>query len=143
MKLLIIFALFGTATALLGIGLGRTQSAGVKGQLVCDGKPATNVKVKLYDDDRGIDTDDLMAEGKTDGSGHFDLQGHTHEFTTIDPKINIYHDCNDGLTPCQRKLSIMVPDKYVASGEHPERYFNAGIIELAGIFKGEERDCIH
>uniref|UniRef100_A0AC35ER33 Uncharacterized protein n=1 Tax=Panagrolaimus sp. PS1159 TaxID=55785 RepID=A0AC35ER33_9BILA len=208
MKLFIIFALFGTASALLGIGLGRTQSAGVRGQLVCDGKPATNVKVKLYDDDRGIDTDDLMASGKTDGSGHFDLQGYTHEFTTIDPKINIYHDCNDGLTvcdgkpatnvkvklydddrgidtddlmasgktdgsghfdlqgythefttidpkiniyhdcndgltPCQRKLSIMVPDKYITSGEHPERYFDAGVIELAGIFKGEERDCIH
>jgi hypothetical protein len=37
----------------------------------------------------------------------------------------------------------MVPDKYITSGEHPERYFDAGVIELAGIFKGEERDCIH
>uniref|UniRef100_A0A914YA81 Transthyretin-like protein 5 n=1 Tax=Panagrolaimus superbus TaxID=310955 RepID=A0A914YA81_9BILA len=142
MKLLIIFALFGTAVA-IGFGLGRTQSAGVKGQLVCDGKPATGVKVKLYDDDRGIDTDDLMASGKTDGSGHFDLQGHTHEFTTIDPKINIYHDCNDGLTPCQRKVTIFIPDKYVSSGEHPKEIYDAGVTELAGKFKGEERDCLN
>jgi hypothetical protein len=37
----------------LSLGIGRQQSAGVKGQLVCDGKPAAGVKVKLYDDDRG------------------------------------------------------------------------------------------
>lgn len=35
------------------IGLGRKQSAGVRGTLVCDGKPLKNVKVKLYDNDRG------------------------------------------------------------------------------------------
>lgn len=45
-----------------GIGIGRKQSAGVEGFLLCEGKPAADVKVKLYDDDRGIDTDDLMAE---------------------------------------------------------------------------------
>lgn len=45
----------------------------------------------------GIDSDDLMASGKTDSSGHFELQGYTYEFTTIDPKLNIYHDCNDGI----------------------------------------------
>ncbi len=33
--------------------LGRTQSAAVKGKLICRGKPAAGVKVKLYDDDRG------------------------------------------------------------------------------------------
>jgi len=36
------------------------------------------------------------------------LEGHTHEITDIDPKLNVYHDCNDGMTPCQRKISIMV-----------------------------------
>ena len=110
MKTLILLALCVSVSA---IGLGRKQSAGVRGQLVryyycnkvmvvfsqvCDGKPASNVKVKLYDDDRGIDTDDLLASGKTDSQGRFELSGYTHEFTTIDPKLNVYHDCNDGLT---------------------------------------------
>ena len=45
----------------------------------------------------GIDSDDLMASGKTDGQGQFSLKGHTEEFTTIDPKLNIYHDCEDGI----------------------------------------------
>lgn len=42
-----------------------------------------------------MDADDLMAEGRTDSRGHFQLQGHTDEFTKIDPKLNIYHDCEN------------------------------------------------
>jgi hypothetical protein len=33
---------------------GTVQSAAVRGQLLCNGKPASGVKVKLYDED---DTD--------------------------------------------------------------------------------------
>ena len=38
----------------LGGLVGRTQSAAVRGTLLCNGKPEVNVLVKLYDDDRGI-----------------------------------------------------------------------------------------
>uniref|UniRef100_A0A915E729 Transthyretin-like protein 5 n=1 Tax=Ditylenchus dipsaci TaxID=166011 RepID=A0A915E729_9BILA len=164
---IVCFALF--LQCVQAIGIGRKQSAGIKGELVCDGKPAAGVKVKLYDDDRGLDADDLLASGKTDRSGHFELEGYTHEITTIDPKLNIYHDCNDGLTPCQRKVSVMIPDKYVSTGEHPERMYELGVfelsveipdkyvsdgehpkrmydagrIELSGKFKGEARDCLN
>ncbi|KAH7697046.1 transthyretin-like protein 1 precursor, partial [Aphelenchoides avenae] len=106
LRTLVLLSLVGTC---LCIGLGRKQSAGVRGTLVCDGKAAKHVKVKLYDNDRGIDADDKMAEGKTDANGEFELKGFTHEITTIDPKLNIYHDCNDNL-PCQRKTSISIPD---------------------------------
>lgn len=40
--------------ATLSLRLGREQSTAVKGVLLCNGKPAVNVKVKLYDDDRGL-----------------------------------------------------------------------------------------
>uniref|UniRef100_A0A914DCZ9 Transthyretin-like family protein n=1 Tax=Acrobeloides nanus TaxID=290746 RepID=A0A914DCZ9_9BILA len=93
----------------------------------------------MYDDDRGVDLDDFMGESKTRGDGTFEVQGSSHEFTSIDPKINIYHDCDDELTPCQRKISIMIPDSYVNSNNH----YDAGTIELAGKFRGEERDCIN
>jgi len=127
----------------MAIGLGRKQSSGARGILLCNGKPLSGVQVKLYDDDRGIDADDFMGETKTDSNGHFEVQGYSHEFTSIDPKINIYHDCEDGLTPCQRKISIMIPDKYISSGEHPKSFYDAGSVELSGKYKGEERDCIH
>lgn len=44
----------------------------------------------------GFDLDDLMAEGRSDSNGRFELSGNNAEVTTIDPKLNIYHDCNDG-----------------------------------------------
>lgn len=53
----------------------------------------SGVLIKLYDDDRGVDADDFMAETNSQSDGHFEISGYSHEFTTIDPKINIYHDC--------------------------------------------------
>uniref|UniRef100_A0A914CGD9 Transthyretin-like protein 5 n=1 Tax=Acrobeloides nanus TaxID=290746 RepID=A0A914CGD9_9BILA len=125
------------------LGLGKTQSAAVEGVLLCNRRPAANVKVKLYDDDRGIDLDDLMDEGITDAEGHFKLSGKETEFTSIDPKVNVYHDCNDENTPCLKKFSIMIPDTFITEGEHPARTFDAGKIELSGSFSGESRDCLN
>jgi len=78
------------------------QAAGVKGVLMCGNEPAANVKVKLYDEDRGnfskkskkkfyseknlgLDLDDLLMEGLTDENGRFYLKGFTYEYSTIDP----------------------------------------------------------
>ncbi|KAF8359041.1 hypothetical protein PRIPAC_94036 [Pristionchus pacificus] len=123
--------------------IGFDQSAAVVGTLMCQGRPAGNVKVKLYDDDTGPDLDDLMAEGTTDSQGRFSLSGWTDETLTIDPKVNIYHDCDDGIMPCQRRITIFVPSSYVSSGKNPTKTYNAGVIELAGKFSGEERDCFN
>ncbi|KAF8354575.1 hypothetical protein PRIPAC_96198 [Pristionchus pacificus] len=122
--------------------VGFTQSSAVKGVLMCNDKPAKNVKVKLYDNDSGPDLDDLMDSGKTDADGRFSLAGHVDEFTTIDPKINVYHDCDDWL-PCQRRISIYVPSKYVTKGSTPDKTYDAGVIQLAGKFSGETRDCLN
>ncbi|CAI4232065.1 unnamed protein product [Auanema sp. JU1783] len=120
-----------------------TQSAGVKGVLMCGDRPLAGAKVKLYDDDSGPDLDDLLAEGTTDSLGQFLLFGSTSEIMTIDPKLNIYHDCDDGITPCQRKVSFFIPKDFVSSGEHPKTFFNVGTVNMQIQFKSEERDCIH
>uniref|UniRef100_A0A914S2U0 Uncharacterized protein n=1 Tax=Parascaris equorum TaxID=6256 RepID=A0A914S2U0_PAREQ len=78
--------------------------------------------------------------GRTQSAG---VKGYTHEITTIDPKLNIYHDCEDGLKPCQRKVTIYIPDKFVYSGKTPKTLYDAGTIQLAGKFKGETRDCLN
>ncbi|PAV71468.1 hypothetical protein WR25_12221 [Diploscapter pachys] len=70
----------------VAFGLGRTQSVGVKGVLMCHDQPASNVKVKIYDEDK-LSPDELMASGRTDGSGHFELKGDAAEFTSIEPKL--------------------------------------------------------
>ncbi|KAK5985215.1 Transthyretin protein 5, partial [Trichostrongylus colubriformis] len=72
-------------------GLGRLQSVAVEGTLQCDGVPASKVKVKLYD--KEIFLDKKLDEGKTDQYGKFHLSGSKREFTSIDPKLNIYHKC--------------------------------------------------
>ncbi|EYC20733.1 hypothetical protein Y032_0021g395 [Ancylostoma ceylanicum] len=110
-------ALLLLCVAPLAAALGRTQAVGVRGILICNDKPAADVEVKLYDEDK-LSPDELMAAGKTDSRGHFEIKGHADEFTSIEPKLNIYHDCDDGIKPCQRKLSIHIPDAYISSGEN-------------------------
>ncbi|KAE9556458.1 hypothetical protein FO519_000343 [Halicephalobus sp. NKZ332] len=121
----------------------RTQSVAVRGVLTCGDRPLANTQVKLWDDDSGPDLDDLLEEGHTDSRGYFELSGHTSELTTIDPILKVYHNCNDGLMPCDRKVSFTIPDSYITSGEHPTRMFDIGRVNMEIVFDGEERDCLN
>ncbi|KAF7626054.1 hypothetical protein Mgra_00009769, partial [Meloidogyne graminicola] len=120
--------------------LGRKQSVAVKGNLICNGKPSVNTKIKLYDVDT-FDFDDLMDEGLTNENGYFELSGSETEISDIEPKINIYHNCNDELTPCLLKISIEIPDDYITEGSKPKNIFNIGTLNLEGKFSGQTRDC--
>lgn len=101
----------------------------------------------------GIGFDTLLAEGKTDENGNFELQGHTVDLTSLDPKLDIFHNCDNGILVgksggntiqrCSRKLVIDIPHSYVSRGSSPSTLFNAGVIQLAGKEKGETHDCIH
>ncbi|KAL3091678.1 hypothetical protein niasHS_005870 [Heterodera schachtii] len=104
--------------------------------------PATGILVKLYDDDGLFGFDDLLAKGYTDQNGHFAIYGSTNEISKIEPKVNIYHDCND-ILPCQRKISISVPDGVVYEGHRPSGLFSVGVLELGSEYGGESRDCFH
>ncbi|EYC11812.1 hypothetical protein Y032_0049g1787 [Ancylostoma ceylanicum] len=90
MQLIILLSLVGSSLALLGIG--RTQSVAVSGRLICNGRPAAGVKVKLYEKESTFDV--KMAEGVTNQNGEFMLSGSKTEISTIDPKLNVYHKCN-------------------------------------------------
>jgi len=120
----------------------RLQSAGARGRLTCDGKPAANTLVKLFDEDDG-GIDDLMDSKKSDGQGSFQLSGSTRELTPIDPKLNIYTSCQKGMNPCKRKITIKIPNSYIHNGGHVEKWYEMGSMELSGKFPGEKHDCIH
>uniref|UniRef100_A0AC34R3Z3 Uncharacterized protein n=1 Tax=Panagrolaimus sp. JU765 TaxID=591449 RepID=A0AC34R3Z3_9BILA len=141
-KFCVFFALIGCNLALALPTIGTQQAVAVKGRLLCNGKPYFNAKVKLYDVDT-IDLDDLMAEGHSDKLGQFVLSGTETEVTTIDPKVNIYHNCNDEAVECLRKIEIIIPKDFVAQGAAPTKTFDAGILNLSGQFPGETRDCIN
>ncbi|KIH48450.1 Transthyretin-like family protein [Ancylostoma duodenale] len=120
----------------------RQQSVGVTGRLMCGDRPATGVKVKLYDEDDGLDRDDLLDQGFTDANGGFTLKGSERETTNIDPVFKVYHDCDDGIKPGQRKLKFRIPNQYIYSGTSPRRLFNIGVLNLETIFPDEDRDLI-
>ncbi|RCN40337.1 Transthyretin-like family protein [Ancylostoma caninum] len=138
MKLLILACLVSAASAIPFIG--SVQSVAVTGKLTCNGKPAENVKVKLYE--REVLLDSLLDEGFSNKQGTFRLAGSKKELTTIDPKVNIYHRCNyDGL--CFKKISIKIPKNFVTEGATPAKTFDIGELNLAGKFSGESTDCLN
>ena len=104
MMFVILIALPALANGLLGI-IGTTQSVAVTGQLLCNGQPASSVKVKLYDQNTckwaylkkesfSVSVDNFLDQEYTDANGYFNLQGKETDITTMDPKFNIYHKCD-------------------------------------------------
>uniref|UniRef100_F1LDK8 Transthyretin-like protein 46 n=1 Tax=Ascaris suum TaxID=6253 RepID=F1LDK8_ASCSU len=119
----------------------RLQGVGVQGRLLCGEKALRNTKVKIYDVDRNPgDSDDLLDEGYTDANGEFRLDGTTRELTDIEPILKIFHDCNDGIRPCQKRVIFDIPKKYIHHGTVNE-WFDIGELNMEMTFRNEERDC--
>uniref|UniRef100_A0A1I7YQV6 Transthyretin-like family protein n=1 Tax=Steinernema glaseri TaxID=37863 RepID=A0A1I7YQV6_9BILA len=128
----------GTAEAM------RKQGVAVRGTLMCGSSPADKVKVRIVDIDTGPDPDDTLDEKFTDSTGKFELNGSTRELTDIDPVLYIWHDCLDGQTPCQRKVKLTIPKKFIHGGTpKPEEWIDIGIINLQGSFENEGRECVN
>ncbi|CAI2355254.1 unnamed protein product [Caenorhabditis sp. 36 PRJEB53466] len=120
--------------------VGSTQTVTVTGRLVCQGQPASNVLVKMYED--GTIYDSKLDSTKTSTDGTFRVSGSYTKILTMDPKVNIYHKCNyNGV--CSKKLTINIPDYAVASGSGSSTNYDIGTLNLANQFSGESTDCIH
>ncbi|GMR58523.1 hypothetical protein PMAYCL1PPCAC_28718, partial [Pristionchus mayeri] len=137
MRHLLLVLLFSVSTLAV-----RQQAVGIEGKLMCGMKPASEVHVKLWDEDSGPDPDDVLDEGYTDKNGHFRLQGSETELTPIDPVFKVYHDCDDGIMPGQRKLKFKIPNSYISPGGVPKRFFQLGVLNLETIFPKEERNFL-
>ncbi|CAA99912.2 Transthyretin-like family protein [Caenorhabditis elegans] len=122
------------------LGIGRMQAVAVSGRLICNGRPATNIKIKLYENE--ILFDRLMEESRTDSNGQFRVSGSKREISRIDPKVNVYHKCNyNGL--CSKKFTIKIPKDYINRGSQAERTYDIGTLNLANKYPGESTDCIN
>ncbi|KHJ96417.1 Transthyretin-like family protein [Oesophagostomum dentatum] len=104
---------------------------------------AENITIVLLNEAWRVTPDELMDSAESDSHGKFKLSGSADEIGTIEPKVNIYHDCDDGIKPCQRKLTVFIPSAYITAAKQPTKTFNLGILQLAGKFEGETRDCLH
>ncbi|VDK18253.1 unnamed protein product [Anisakis simplex] len=138
---ILIRALFVVAIAVGCATAFRLQGVGVQGKLMCGDQPLRNTKVKIYDVDRNIgDSDDLLDEAFTDQNGEFRVDGTTREMTTIEPILKIFHDCNDGIRPCQKLVQFDVPEKYIHRGKVNE-WFDIGELNMEMTFRNEGREC--
>ncbi|VDK51548.1 unnamed protein product [Anisakis simplex] len=136
LRLLIILVIFTSNLPVLqsmANKMAKLQGCGVKGRLVCGKVPLVGAKP---------DIDDLLAENYTDSNGQFQLNGATREMSTIETLLKIYHDCDDGIRPCQRKIMWHIPSSYHHEGILKE-YFDIGTVNMEIGFPGEERDCRH
>uniref|UniRef100_A0A0R3RQB2 Transthyretin-like family protein n=1 Tax=Elaeophora elaphi TaxID=1147741 RepID=A0A0R3RQB2_9BILA len=125
---------------LSGVVSFRSQSVAIRGRLMCGSNPASNVRVKLWEEDTGVSEAKKREEGKTvltrytDGNGEFLLKGDTVELTPIDPVFKVYHDCDDGIKPGKRKVKFKIPQSYVTNGKTPKKVFDIGTLNLETIF---------
>uniref|UniRef100_A0A0M3IMX0 Transthyretin-like family protein n=2 Tax=Ascaris TaxID=6251 RepID=A0A0M3IMX0_ASCLU len=126
----------------LTANIPRLQGVAVRGRLVCGNESLAGAKVKIVDIDTRPDIDDLLGENYTDSNGNFELNGSTRELSTIETVLKIYHDCDDGILPCQRKVVWHIPSSYHHDGI-VKRYFDVGTVNMEIVFRGEERDCRH
>ncbi|KAI6205467.1 hypothetical protein M3Y94_00795000 [Aphelenchoides besseyi] len=132
----------------------RQQSVGVRGRLMCGSQPSSNTKVKLWNKNKigmnivivlisGIQgTDDQLSDTMTDNYGNFVISGGVGSIFSMNVHLKIYHDCARRL-PCQRKVDLGIPEKYISRSQDVENYFEAGTLNLEFIFPQEESSCIN
>ncbi|VDM82940.1 unnamed protein product [Strongylus vulgaris] len=84
-----------------------------------------------------------MAEQLSDKDGYLNLSGSDTEWSKIDPKLNIYHNCEDENVECWRKVEIKIPVDFITEGGTPDKIFDIGILNLNAKLPGETRDCLN
>ncbi|CAJ0583381.1 unnamed protein product, partial [Mesorhabditis spiculigera] len=130
---LIFLSIFGLISA-------TSQSVAATGTVLCNGKPVSDLRVKLYDKDAWT-TDDKLAEVKTDNNGQFKISGTGQSDRKMMSKFNIYHRCGMGMKICWYKNSFDIPSTYVVNGGSNGKVYDAGRIELSQLTK--DRDCFN
>uniref|UniRef100_A0A0K0F635 Transthyretin-like family protein n=1 Tax=Strongyloides venezuelensis TaxID=75913 RepID=A0A0K0F635_STRVS len=79
----------------------KKQTITVKGILLCDRRPQPNLTVELKEKDR-VTFDDTLATVKSDKNGSFVITGSDNEIFSIEPYMNIIHNCNVKKIGCSR-----------------------------------------
>uniref|UniRef100_A0A914HMH5 Plastocyanin-like domain-containing protein n=1 Tax=Globodera rostochiensis TaxID=31243 RepID=A0A914HMH5_GLORO len=116
----------------------RQQSVGIRGRLMCGNQPLKDTQVKLWNKNT-LGSDDQLSSFTTDNQGNFELQGGVGQMTKMNVHFKIYHDCDDGIKPCQRKVNFGVPDHYVERSAQTKKWFEAGTMNMEFKFPDEER----
>ncbi|KAI6183443.1 TransThyretin-Related family domain [Aphelenchoides bicaudatus] len=109
--------------------VGRTQSAGARGRLMCKGRPASGLQVKLFDHDT-FTPDDKMSSTITQNDGSFNVVGRKSEVGAVRPDVKIYHKCGHIFTKCHK---IRIPSDFVVWGDSPRSIYDVGTLNLENV----------
>uniref|UniRef100_A0A1I7ZPK6 Transthyretin-like family protein n=1 Tax=Steinernema glaseri TaxID=37863 RepID=A0A1I7ZPK6_9BILA len=120
----------------------RQQTVGIRGKLMCGDQSLKDTTVKLWNKNH-LGTDDQLADMKTDSEGNYQLEGGVGAVFAMDVHFKIYHDCDDGITPCQRKVNLKIPSEFVTRTSGVEKWFDGGVMNMQFKFPDEERSCIN
>ncbi|KAE9417916.1 hypothetical protein Angca_003247 [Angiostrongylus cantonensis] len=137
-KILLIFVhLFGLPSVCGIFGIGRLQSVGVEGKLCCQKIPAKNLTVSLYDDEWFYDA--LLNRTRTNDQGMFIFVGSKREITSLEPYVEIIHQCNV-TKGCEETVTIKVPPPYVFMGPRLESNYKIKL-DLAKHTMSKKLNC--
>ncbi|CAJ0607430.1 unnamed protein product [Cylicocyclus nassatus] len=105
----------------------RWQTAGARGKLLCNNKPAAGVSMFLYQ--KGWFSKEELAAAKTDTKGVFKISG-TIEEVVMNPQLRIVTWCNrkrDGFNSKMKEICIYIPPKFISNGKKVLEYWNVDI----------------
>ncbi|VDM99744.1 unnamed protein product [Thelazia callipaeda] len=123
----------------------RRQCSGATGRIMCNGKPSSLTKIRLYDEDRSVkymDGADLMEETLSNATGYFTIHGCLLEILDIIPRIDVYHSCNLKPMECPRIRQEYIPYRYIHSPSTEKQFYNFGEIDVTEQSGKENKECI-
>ncbi|CAJ0607373.1 unnamed protein product, partial [Cylicocyclus nassatus] len=113
----LIFSFVLSSCYCLNSMIPRWQTAGARGFLLCNGKPAARAFMLLCQ--RRFFSIKCLDVAAADKNGFFKISGTIFEIS-MNPQLRIYSCCNrkcDGLNPKIKEVCIYIPPKYIRGGK--------------------------
>ncbi|CAI2357631.1 unnamed protein product [Caenorhabditis sp. 36 PRJEB53466] len=118
----------------------RDQIVGVRGKLSCNNRFLQSATVRLIEKNY-VGPDVILAENKTNYQGSYEVIGRGRGVLEMNVYLKLFHDCDDGIIPCQRTVSLRIPSSYISRGTSVNNYFEAGTMNMAFRYPDEQRSC--
>ncbi|CAJ0934748.1 unnamed protein product, partial [Mesorhabditis belari] len=94
----------------------RQQSVGIIGKLTCGNQVLQDTEIKLWD------KNSLVLK--------------------MDVHFKVYHNCENPFGLCKRKVDLEVPASYVTRSSTVEKWFDAGVLNMAFKYPDESTECL-
>ncbi|MCP9259427.1 hypothetical protein DINM_002373 [Dirofilaria immitis] len=105
------------------------QTIAVRGQLKCAQQNVVNTAVSLGIDDKFVDKQ-ILAIARTNITGWFELKATILSSDIIRPLFHVNNIGRSSGIKCHQRYKQLIPNEFVTQYGQPERWYNAGVIDL-------------